>query len=238
MAFAAELKKDLKRLADRVALFHGYILFGHDSGAEKSQLARELANYLENKKWAIGDRVLSDCFIIDARQEAGIELVRSSQHFLWQKPAVSPNRTLIIDHADRLTLPAQNAILKIAEEPPANALIILLVRDPETLLPALVSGFQKIFVAGARKLNSDAETEKIAGRFLKSSPAGRKEMIKEILDSEVGLENFVTALLAHLWRDKSKNYKVCKELLERWVLIEQFNVNKRLQLEAALIGLP
>mgnify|MGYP001566091016 FL=1 len=238
MASIAELKKDFKRLADRAALFHGYILFGHDSESEKTRLAQELANYLENKKWEVGDRILSDSFIIDARQEAGIDLVRSSQHFLWQKPAIAPNRTLVIDHADRLTLPAQNAILKIAEEPPTHALIILLVRDPEVLLPALVSRFQKIFVAGARKFDGDTETAKIAERFLKSSLAIRKEIIKEILEDEAGLENFVAALFVFLWRDKIKNYKVGKELLKRWVLIEQLNVNKRLQMEAALVGLP
>jgi radical SAM superfamily enzyme with C-terminal helix-hairpin-helix motif len=62
-------------------------------------------------------------------------------------------------------------------------------------------------------------------------------MIKEVVEDKEDLENFVIGLIAELRKDKIKNWKIIKELLNRWTLINQFNVNKRLQLEAVLLEL-
>lgn len=240
MAFVTELKKDFKKLIDSGRLAHGYIFFGHESDEEKFLFGKELANFLENKKWEIGERILNDAHFIDASVEAGIDLVRAASQFLWQKPAVSQKRTLIINKADNLTLPAQNAILKISEEPPPHALIILLVKNPGVLLPAVQSRFQKIYVHGQNntkpRANANAANE-LAKNFLKSSLPKRKEVIKEIVEDDTKLEDFITSLIEILRKDNLKNWPVLKELLYRWTLINQFNVNKKLQLEAALLEL-
>lgn len=235
MARISDLKKDFKRLADQNRLAHGYLLFGHESEKDKILFASELANYLENKKWEASNRVLIDAQILDTRNDAGIDLMRSASHFLWQKPAASQKRTLVINRADNLTLAAQNAILKISEEPPAHALIFLIVKSPDVLLPALQSRFQKIFFSGASGVRRQASGE--IGKFLKATVAQKKEIIKEIVENKEDLENFVTGLIDELRKDKIKNWKILKELLNRWTLINQFNVNKRLQLEAALLKL-
>lgn len=235
MAFATELKKDFKKLVDAGRLGHGYLLFGHESASEKLDFARELANYLENQIWALSERILIDAQFIDTLEESGIDSMRSASQFLWQKPALSSRRTLVIDRADNLTLPAQNAILKISEEPPPHALIILLVKNPDVLLPALQSRFQKIYVHGENK--NKKPDSKSAEVFLKAPIAQRKELLKEIIENKAELENFVTGLIAELRRDKLKNWKTIKEILNRWTLINQFNVNKKLQLEAAMINL-
>ena len=241
MAFATELKKDFKRLADQGGLSHGYLFFGHESAPEKIAFAKELAGYLENKKWRLPEKVLIDAQFINAFEESGIDVVRNASQFLWQKPVLSPRRTLVIDNADNLTPAAQNAILKISEEPPAHALIILLLRNQEILLPALQSRFQKIYVHGKSQIpNPKSETNsKIPNikTFLNSNLTRRKELIKEIVEGDEGLENFVAGLIAELRKDKIKNYQTLKELLKRWTLINQFNVNKRLQLETALLEL-
>jgi len=245
MASGTELNKDFKKLADSGQLGHGYLLFGHESAEEKFLFARELANFLETKKWEATNRVMMDASILDAQEEGGIDLVRSASHFLWQKPAVSQKRTLIIDKADNLTLPAQNAILKISEEPPPHALIILIVRDPEVLLPAVVSRFQKIYVRAQNNTNqriyANAANESVK-KFLSSALARRKEILKDLLEKisseilgEKDLEDFIAGLISELRKDKMKNWPVLKELLHRWTLINQFNVNKRLQLESALL---
>lgn len=235
MAKLEELKKDFKKLITGERLAHAYLFFGHESREEKLQFAKELANHLETGKWEVGERVLNDFLLIDGAAESGIDVMRSASRFLWQKPAVSKKRTLVISEADNLTIPAQNAILKIAEEPPQHALIMLLLKNHEGLLPALQSRFQKIFVSGASGVKHQASGE--IGKFLKAGAAGRKEIIKEILEEETGLEDFVAGIIAELQKDKLKNWKTLRELLKRWALINQFNVNKKLQLEAALINL-
>lgn len=241
MASIAELKKNFKKLIEENNLAQSYIFFGHESAAEKLEFAKELANFFERSKWEIGDRVLSDALFLDSQAgDGGIDVVRTASNFLWQKPVVSPRRTLVIANADRLTIPAQSAILKIAEEPPANALIILIVKDPEVLLPAVASRFQKIFIAKNKEANSNTD---FAKSFLKAGAAKRKEMLKDLMEeikeeeNDAKMEELVTGLFAELHKDPVKNHATLKNLSARWALIRQFNVNKKLQLEAALNAL-
>lgn len=234
MSSISELKKDFQPLIKKDKLGHGYILFGHGSEEARLDFSKELTNFLETEKWEIGERTLSDVFIADARVEGGIDLVRSASKFLWQKPIHSVKRTLVINYADVLTIPAQNAILKIAEEPPPSSLILLLVKHPEVLLPALRSRFQKIYIHGGKLRASES---KLAKQFLKAPAAKRRDILKSIIDDDKELENFVAAIMAGLYKDKMTKWPILKELLARWTLIRQFNVNKRLQLEAALENL-
>ena len=48
-------------------------------------------------------------------------------------------RLIWIEEAGQLTIPAQNALLKILEEPPANTQFILSVSNPRSLLPTISS---------------------------------------------------------------------------------------------------
>ncbi|MEK7640961.1 MAG: hypothetical protein AAB389_03115 [Patescibacteria group bacterium] len=240
MAQPDYLKKIFSDLITDQRVSHGYIFFGHGVSPVKSESARKLANFLENGKWELSDKILLDCMSIDAGLDGGIDLMRAAIGFLWQKPVISSRRTFIIDNADALTLPAQNAILKIAEEPPASALIVLTMRDPGALLPAVQSRFQKIFVADlSPSMSADALEEAV--KFLKLLPPKKKEYLKELIEQsqepggEKLIENFVFSLFAELDKEPVKNFKVLKALLHRWQLMNEFNVNKRLQLEAALL---
>ncbi len=55
------------------------------------------------------------------------------------KPYSSPYKIYIIDEAQKLTLQAQNALLKTIEEPPAYAVVMLLADNPDALLPTISS---------------------------------------------------------------------------------------------------
>jgi DNA polymerase-3 subunit delta' len=55
------------------------------------------------------------------------------------KPYSSNYKIYIINEADKLTVQAQNALLKTLEEPPAYAVIILLTTNHEALLPTILS---------------------------------------------------------------------------------------------------
>ena len=94
-----------------------------------------------------GGRPLNDARQIEPDQEKtiSIDVVRELRNFLSQKPNVSPYRLVIINDAEFLTLEAQNALLRLTEEPPPSSLLILVLRDPESLTPTLVSRFQKIY---------------------------------------------------------------------------------------------
>jgi len=54
-------------------------------------------------------------------------------------------RTAIIDECELLTTEAQNALLKITEEPPLSSLLVLATNDLDALLPTISSRLQKIY---------------------------------------------------------------------------------------------
>ncbi|MBQ8527377.1 MAG: DNA polymerase III subunit delta' [Lachnospiraceae bacterium] len=55
------------------------------------------------------------------------------------KPYSSPWKIYIINEAEKMTVQAQNALLKTLEEPPAYAVILLLTSNLEALLPTIQS---------------------------------------------------------------------------------------------------
>ena len=55
------------------------------------------------------------------------------------KPYQGSYKIYIIDHADLMTVQAQNALLKTIEEPPAYAVILLLTENADILLPTINS---------------------------------------------------------------------------------------------------
>jgi hypothetical protein len=78
-----------------------------------------------------------------------IDAVRELQRFLQLKTvghAQQLRRAVIIAHAEALTTEAQNALLKVLEEPPADTLIILTANSQRALLPTIRSRVQMLTV--------------------------------------------------------------------------------------------
>lgn len=55
------------------------------------------------------------------------------------KPYSGPYKVYIVNEAEKMTVQAQNAILKTLEEPPAYAVILLLTTNVNSLLPTILS---------------------------------------------------------------------------------------------------
>lgn len=68
-----------------------------------------------------------------------IEESRKVPNFLSMTPAEGDWRVVVIDAVDQLTNQAANALLKILEEPPANALLLLVCHEPGAILPTIKS---------------------------------------------------------------------------------------------------
>ena len=58
--------------------------------------------------------------------------------------------------------------------------------------------------------------------------------LKEILEKEDSklLREFIASVIGELKSDIKSNWRILKDILYRWSLINKFNTNKRLQLEA------
>ncbi|HTY40216.1 MAG TPA: hypothetical protein VMC43_03970 [Candidatus Paceibacterota bacterium] len=144
-----ELRKDLLRLADERRLAHGYIFFGPPM-VGKALFAMHLGAYLETGafEYEAGHTVLGDTLLIEPKPEEssiGIDAVREIKNFLWQTSNRSPYRLVVVAAGELLTEEAENALLKVTEEPSPRGVIIVVLDDPERLLPTLRSRLQKIY---------------------------------------------------------------------------------------------
>jgi len=134
----------------------GYIFHG-PKGVGKATAARELARQLNCR----GDegRVCTACrqfasgsfpdFIEirpEGRASITIEQVRGLSHTLSLSPYYAAgSRVVMIDEADALTVEAQNALLKLIEEPPPRTIFILVSENLESLLPTVCSRLATLY---------------------------------------------------------------------------------------------
>ena len=73
-----------------------------------------------------------------------IEQIRELQRELSLRPYEAPRKVCIIEATERLHPAAANALLKTLEEPPGNALIILLAENRDSVLPTILSRCQQL----------------------------------------------------------------------------------------------
>jgi hypothetical protein len=243
-------EQDLKRLAKDGELGQGYIFHGADAQGMFA-VAQKLASFLETGKWESSEGVLSDAMFVDGtKQELGVDVAREFSSFLYKFPVASKYRTLVVNGAIDLTPQAQNALLKIAEEPPQHGLIILVVNELTVLLPPLLSRFQKIFFAAgdAQKTFTPAEEEakEFVKKFLATNPKGRSDIIKEMVTNEKDIDeksgkvvdHFTRFLIEELYKKPEQNWRALKHLLRRQQVMNDYSTNKRLQLESVIQFIP
>lgn len=87
-------------------------------------------------------------WVHDSEKGVAIETIRNAQTFLQLKTPGKRKirRALIIEQGETMSLEAQNAFLKILEEPPADTIIIITTTSTDALLPTIKSRAQQIKV--------------------------------------------------------------------------------------------
>ena len=90
--------------------------------------------------------------------------------------SISGGKKVFLLSANNFLLEAQNALLKIFEEPTGDTLFFLVIPDANILLPTVFSRFY--FIGGK---NKDPNETKEAEKFVMMSPSGRIEFLKELL---------------------------------------------------------
>jgi DNA polymerase-3 subunit delta' len=78
------------------------------------------------------------------RSEVLIEQVRDLIGRLGSRPSRGPRRVAIIDDAETLNLPAQNALLKTLEEPPGDTIIFMITQSERALLDTIRSRMRPV----------------------------------------------------------------------------------------------
>lgn len=137
--------------ADKVS--HAYIFNGED-GSGKATMAKAFAQALlceQGGKEGCGEchsckQILSDNnpdlirILHEKPASIGVDDVREQLVGDIQiKPYSGRYKVYIVDEAEKLTVQAQNAILKTIEEPPAYSVIIFLTNNSQVFLPTILS---------------------------------------------------------------------------------------------------
>lgn len=80
----------------------------------------------------------------------GIDSIRSAQHFMTRKTTQSRKqvvqRVVLFPDAQNMTREAQNALLKLLEEPPVNSMLILTATSEHAVLPTVISRCQVLLL--------------------------------------------------------------------------------------------
>ena len=96
----------------------------------------------ERKQMNIPLDLLREC-VLGGRTSDG----RIHEAAAYRTPSLAPAKVFIIDEAERLDLPGQNALLKTLEEPPPSTYLFLVTSRPERLLPTIWSRCQHVRLA-------------------------------------------------------------------------------------------
>ena len=91
-----------------------------------------------------------------------VEEIRKAANFFALSAGEGGWRVCVIDSADDMNISAANALLKILEEPPRNAIILLISHAPGRLLPTIRSRCRKLAL---RPLSETALSEVVAAHF-------------------------------------------------------------------------
>lgn len=78
------------------------------------------------------------------RAEIAVDDVRGLGEFMHMTPAMGKWRVAIVDSADEMNRNSANAVLKILEEPPPNAVLLIVSHAPGRLLPTIRSRCRRL----------------------------------------------------------------------------------------------
>ncbi len=148
-----QIKEHLQNALQMQKISHAYIINGEKSTG-KEFIARVFAMALQCEKGGV--EPCNEChsckqalsknqpdIIYVTHEKPGtisVEDIRSQvNNDVAIKPYSSKHKVYIINEAEKMTVQAQNAILKTLEEPPAYVVILLLVSNLQTLLPTILS---------------------------------------------------------------------------------------------------
>jgi len=229
------------RVVNNDTLGASYCFFG-DDGVGKTTCARAVASYLETGKLD-SNVVDARIFVPNEKGTFGIDDARQVKEFCSSAPFISKRKTAIIRCSDEITDQAQSALLKLLEEPPAHALIIVIVRNKELLFAPILSRLQCIyfprytrkqvvdFLVSEQKILG-SEAEKIA-EFSFGSLGWALAIIHKDIEVPDRIEQYIEKEIERYYKSGVlKHSQLLSELLKKEADIKGFTVNGPLQKKA------
>ena len=214
------------RRVDKGTLSHAHLIIG-PNGIGKSILARIFALKILNK-----DKDIDYVDIINYRPSKasmGVDEVREIIEEVSKRPYEGDKKVIIIHEGSKLTVQAQNALLKTIEEPPQGVYIILLAESLETLLETIKSRCQvyKLTPLNNKQMEMYINTlgryseeeiraslaygEGIPGKAERLLNDSNLSELREVIMSLLKDINYAKEDLVLIYENKLENYKTEKD---------------------------
>lgn len=214
------------RRVDKGTLSHAHLIIG-PNGIGKSILARIFALKILNK-----DKDIDYVDIINYRPSKasmGVDEVREIIEEVSKRPYEGDKKVIIIHEGSKLTVQAQNALLKTIEEPPQGVYIILLAESLETLLDTIKSRCQvyKLTPLNNRQMEMYINTlgryseeeiraslaygEGIPGKAERLLNDSNLSELREVIMNLLKDINYAKEDLVLIYENKLENYKTEKD---------------------------
>lgn len=198
-----------------------------------------------------------DTLVIVPEISIGIEVVRHMRSWVNNKPHNQPNKIVYIDSAEKLTIEAQNALLKVLEEPPLNVFLFLVSQNPDVLLPTIQSRCQLINDPLYKQADITQLDPVIFDQIIKSNQGKRLVIAEEsglFKDRQVAID-FINQFILYLRNLLINQHNVDDQNLkpeqfdqvsllnmvksaQKTAVYLNANVNVRLAIEVFLLDLP
>lgn len=184
-----------------------------------------------------------DILYFKADDKLGIEQARKIKSHFSLRPYSAKGRVVVLEDASVLTPEAQNSLLKVTEELPEEALLILAAGNESAFLPTLLSRCQLVYPQNTESKATptlDKGFEDIE-KVIHSSVEDRFRYIEGLKDKDQFLKELIAYfhqnLASHFVSENSKYVSFLKELLqaEQWA---KQNVNIRAVLEYLMLVMP
>jgi DNA polymerase III delta prime subunit len=150
---------------------HAYLLEG-----EKGNVLATLLDLLK-ERWDIDVKRYPDCILFD-QENFVIDGARTLSHFVSGKALLGGKKILIVAFSS-ITVEAQNALLKVLEEPTAQTYFFLIVPTADILLPTVLSRLYRSALAPR-----EIKKRELGESFLTASLPGRLQMVANIIKNK------------------------------------------------------
>ncbi|GDX62115.1 hypothetical protein LBMAG33_4250 [Candidatus Levyibacteriota bacterium] len=178
----------------------------------------------------------------------GIEAIKLMQETIYLAPFRGKTKAIIIEGCDRITPQAQNALLKILEEPPPHVVMILLASTKNVFLPTILSRCLIFELKYHLNISKDEEDKILETLYkIQNGSIGEKMAIAESFSKKKELTreqilSFLENILFILHRkiiqnDINMNTSIIRMIQKTHTIINTTNANPRLMLESLFISL-
>ncbi len=116
------------------------------------------------------------------RREIVVDDVRKVSEFLHLTPAEGGWRVVVVDGAEDMNRNAANALLKVLEEPPPRAILLLVCSAAGRLLPTIRSRCRCLRLAAL----DDAVMADLMQRYLPDAPPAERERLAALGEGSIG----------------------------------------------------